>query len=179
VPTKIEQFLSDALAHAKREVPHAVAPIERALRIAKGEVARIPDPPARLSQRQLGQFHAYAKAHPWDAKHNFTASQFIQHHYANWIGTKDALDNWIGATLWREDIAAIEPRLAAAYATEVGRHPNRIVAGLYVRPHKLPANAPRSMSGRRVDELSGDEIEARRAAGRRYKTRHLLRKTTE
>jgi hypothetical protein len=162
----LAEAIDELLIRAKREAPELVAPLAVAARLAKGEVTRLPDPPERLSKAQLAEFRAYAKANPWSAKHRFTASYFIEHHYQKWLGRKDGKGNWIGPALWREDIVDVEPKLAAAYATEVRRHPYRSIPSLYVRPHKLPEGITRTVSSRLVSELGADELARKREIGR-------------
>jgi hypothetical protein len=170
---KTTKLLNAALIEARSEAPAVVPEIEHCVRRVKGEVTRVPDPPARLSDIQLKEFQAYAKAHPWEAKHKFTASEFIRERYKKWLGKRDEQGNWIGAALWREDIAdtQVEPKLAAAYSTEVRRHPERAVDGIYVRPHKLPEGAKRAVSARLVSELSPDELDQKRERERQKKGR--------
>lgn len=159
----LAEAIDELIDRAKTEAPEVVPALVSASRLVRGEVTRPPEPPDHLSEAELAEFRAYAKANPWGAKHRFNPSDFISHHYRKWLGKRDAAGKWIGSALWREDIVAVEPKLAAAYATEVGRHPGRAVAGLYVRPHKLAVDMPRSLSMMRASELTEEELEVRRA----------------
>jgi hypothetical protein len=115
----------------------------------------------RLSQAELGEFLACAKANWWKSTSGIAPSTHIKTTFAKWLGRG----------LERSHIVSAQPNLASAYGAEVSRDPSKRVNGLAVRPHKLPPGAPRPLSVRLVAELSDEERDAKRAAERDRKRR--------
>ena len=81
-------------------------------------------------------------------------SEFIARKFKLWLDT---------GRLWLEDITAIQEKLSGAYSVETTekRHPERRLPQLYVRPHRLPAGAPRAQR-KLIAEMSDEEAERER-----------------
>jgi tetratricopeptide (TPR) repeat protein len=159
-----------ASSEALKAANERVAEIERA-QSQQQSVASPDTAPARaettrrakslLSEPELAEFRAHAKANPWDSKSGVAPSAHIETAFARWLGRG----------LGRTDIVSVQPNLASAYAAEVSRDPRKRVEGLAVRPHKLPPDAPRPLSMRRAAELTGEELALKRAQGREAQRR--------
>ena len=122
-----------------------------------------PTAPPTLSDSELAEFNAYATAEEnrWRGRASkMSPSEFIKTKYATWLGRG----------LSREHIAEVQCTLAGAYAAEISasRHPERRITNLIERPYRLPANAPRPPSKKRVAELSEEESLARNEKAKGY-----------
>ncbi|MEI9899253.1 MAG: hypothetical protein WDN31_02950 [Hyphomicrobium sp.] len=157
----LRNYLELARQAALDEAPHLVSAIGRLLTAAAADVVEpLTAPPPRLSEEQLAEFRAYAKAHPWPGDRSLSPSEYIAEHYKKWLGKRTISGKRSRPTLRRSDLARIDPVLAEAYSQEIRRHPERVVGGLYTQPHKQPVGIPRAISAR-----PRFRVERRRASG--------------
>lgn len=165
---RLEQFdeAHKAFDHAVRLDPNEPVyekgrrwALESAAKLAQAETTQRAEP--RLSDAELAEFHACAKANPWDSKSGVAPSVHI----------RETFKEWLGRGLGRSDIVKAQPNLASAYAAEVSRNPAKRVEGLSVRPHRLPPDAPRPLWTYRAAELTDEDLALKRAHGREQKRR--------
>jgi hypothetical protein len=133
--------------------------------MASHEITEPQKSPPPLTEDELAEFKAHAAVHPWD-KRKCSPAQHIETQF----------QKWLGRGLRRAHITALPGTLGRAYATEVRRHPERRVAGLFEEPYRLPAGAPRPPSVRLMAELSEEEQQKKRRrnleAQRRFRKNH-------
>lgn len=135
------------------EMPRLISAILRIVRDFKTSALDTTTQNTDLSQSELASFKAHALAHPWVPRSGITPSAHIAKYFKKWLKRG----------LKREHIVEAQPNLAAGYATEISRYPERRVKGIANAPlEKLPAGAPRPLSTRPVIELSDAEKEVRR-----------------
>ena len=178
----------DAFAYAvytrRMDITEAYATIAKAKKITVAELQRRADPrpaqieatkpaPARLTAKERAAFKAFAlqPENIWsetDFKRlwpdgsagkefqecGLSPSEFIARKFEPWLAT---------GRLWLEDITAVQEKLSGAYSVETTekRHPERRLPQLYVRPHRLPAGAPRAQR-KLIAEMSDEEAERER-----------------
>lgn len=118
---------------------------------------RVP-PPAQISEADLAEFKAHAKAHPWDSESGKAPSAHIQFEFNKWFGRGLSLDH----------IAAVERDLVAEYKKEIIRNPRKRIRAL-TKPHKLPPGKSRATSRKLAAELSPEERTARCAKNKTHK----------
>jgi len=127
-----------------------------------GASANIATPLPQLSEAELAEFYAHARAHPWVSRSGIAPSQHIRTVFGKWLGRGLALVH----------ITAAQKNLSAAYSAEIGRKPENKITELIVHLHKLPANKPRPTSAKRVAELTDAEAERRKQIEREKKSRY-------
>jgi len=148
--------------------PYLIEQFEHLVDRAKAEIS-LPSATAsaaELSDADLAAFEAHSEAHPWKPRSGVSPSAFIESEFSEWLGRG----------LQRAHITRAQPKLAAAYATELRRDPSKRAKGLIEQPHKLPVGAARPVTARLVAELSDEEKLKRRAIERQNKARQRLRK---
>jgi hypothetical protein len=117
----------------------------------------------KLSAADLAAFMEHAASHQWNPESGVAPSAFIKKTFKKWLKRGLALT----------DIRAAQSNLAGAYSAEISRDTTKRVKGLYVRPHKLPAGAPRAavVLVRHVADLSEEKAAKRRVSERTKKSR--------
>lgn len=112
-----------------------------------------------MNEDDLRRLAELTKANPWSSKLGEPPSEFISDVYKEWLGKK---------RLMRGHLVKIAPKLMTAYATEIGRHPERRLKYLgervYTRHGSLPKRLPKAPSNRWVPtaDLDEEQLHARR-----------------